>query len=139
MQNNYRRVEKIDNPAVEESRKSESNMKVYQKWEDMAMNLYVALKSYPKSERFTLAAKTTDALLKIGISMVRAKSVGNNKAEKIAAIKAADLALVELKVLVRLGMRLEFLSLKKYETLAGQFTEIGKMIGGWLKSASDNR
>jgi hypothetical protein len=33
-----------------------------------------------------------------------------------------------------MGMKLGFLPLKKYEILAGQITEVGKMIGGWIKS-----
>jgi four helix bundle protein len=110
-------------------------MKVYQKWEDMAAYLYIALKSYPKSERFTLAADTARALWKIGTCITRANAVGNNnKSEKRKAVETADISLVELKVLVRMGMRLEFLPLKKYEILAGQITEVGKMIGGWIKS-----
>jgi four helix bundle protein len=110
-------------------------MKVYQKWEDMASYLYIALKSYPKSERFTLAADTAKALWKIGIGIARANAIGNNnKTEKRRTVEMADLALVELKVLVRMGMKMEFLPLKKYEILSGQITEVGKMIGGWIKS-----
>ena len=112
-----------------------NTMKVYQKWEDMAEYLYIALKSYPKSERFTLAAKTANELWEIGTNITRANAVGNeNKTEKLRTVYAADLALVKLKVLVRMGMRLKFLPLKKYEILAGQITEVGRMIGGWIKS-----
>jgi four helix bundle protein len=110
-------------------------MKVYQKWEDMAAYLYIALKSYPKSERFTLAADTSKALWRIGTNITRANAVGNNnKTEKRKSVESADMALVELKVLIRMGMRLEFLPLKKYEILCAQITEVGKMIGGWIKS-----
>jgi four helix bundle protein len=113
----------------------ESTMKVYQKWEDMATYLYTALRSYPKSERFTLAADTSKALWKIGTCISRANAVGNNnKAEKRRTVELADITLVELKVLIRMGMKLEFLSLKKYEILCGQITEVGRMIGGWMKS-----
>jgi len=113
---------------------SDSVMKVYQKWEDMAMYLYIALKSYPKSERFTLAADTSRALWEIGTNITRANAIGNNKVEKKKTVELADLALVKLKVLIRMGMKLEYLPLKKYEILAGQITEVGRMIGGWIKS-----
>jgi four helix bundle protein len=110
-------------------------MKVYQKWEDLAVYMYVALRSYPKSERFTLAADTSKALWKIGTCITRANAIGSsNKAEKRKTVETADITLAELKVLVRMGMRLEFLPLKKYEILCGQITEVGKMIGGWIKS-----
>jgi four helix bundle protein len=114
---------------------AETIMKVYQKWEDMADYLYIGLKSYPKSERFTLAADTSHALWKIGINITRANSIGNAKREeKRRCIEAADYAMVELKVLVRMGMRLKFLPIKKYEMMSGFITEVGKMIGGWLKT-----
>lgn len=109
-------------------------MKVYQKWEDMAERLYTALLSYPKIVRFTLATDTSTALWKIGTNIARANAIGNNKAEKRKTIETADLALVELKVLVRVGVRLKYLPLKSYGILAEQITEIGKMIGGWIKS-----
>lgn len=113
----------------------EGSLKVYQKWEDMAAYLYIALRSYPKSERFTLAAETSKALWEIGTCIMRANSV-YGKPEKRRLIEQADLALVRMKVLVRMGMKLNFLALKKYEILSGQVTEIGKMLGGWLKSVA---
>jgi hypothetical protein len=107
-------------------------MKVYQKWEDMAKYLYIALQSYPKSERFTLAADTRQALMVLGRYIYRANSVP--KHEKRKAIEAADISLVDLKLLIRMGMVLGFMPMKKYEILSSQTTEIGKMLGGWLKS-----
>jgi hypothetical protein len=109
------------------------NMKVYQKWEDMAKYLYIALQSYPKSEKFTIAADTRNALMLLGRYIYRANNV--SKLLKRQAIEQADLALVDLKLLVRMGMVLEFMPIKKYEIVSAQAVEIGRMLGGWLKSA----
>lgn len=108
-------------------------MKVYQKWEDMALYLYGATRQYPKSERFTLAADTVRATIQSGTAIARATNIPS-EAGKRREIEKADNALAELKVLVRLGMKLGFLPMKKYEILSGQLTEIGKMVGGWIKS-----
>jgi hypothetical protein len=108
------------------------NMKVYQKWEDMAVYVYKALQSYPKSEKFTIAADTRSALLQVGRYIYRANNV--SKFEKRKAIEDADIALVDFKLLIRLGMVLEYLPIKKYEIASGQAVEIGKMLGGWLKN-----
>ncbi|MDR1587092.1 MAG: diversity-generating retroelement protein Avd [Treponema sp.] len=108
------------------------SMKVYQKWEDMAKYLYVALQSYPKSEKFTIAADTRNALMLVGRYIYRANNV--SKLEKRKAIEEADLALVDLKLLIRLGMVLEFMPIKKYEIASAQAVEIGRMLGGWLKA-----
>lgn len=108
-------------------------MLVYQKWEDMAAYLYTTLKSYPKSERFTLAASTANALWDIGTDIARAASIANRN-EKLNLIEHADITLVRMKVLVRTGVRLGFLPVRKYEIIGGQIIEIGKMLGGWKKS-----
>lgn len=108
-------------------------MKVYQKWEDMAIYLYGALKQYPKSERFTLAADTTRAAIQAGTAITRASAIPSEAAKR-REIEKTDNALAELKILIRLGMKLGFLPMKKYELLSGQLTEIGKMVGGWIKS-----
>jgi len=109
------------------------NMKVYQKWEDMAKYVYKALQSYPKSEKFTIAADTRHALMLVGRHIYRANNV--SKMEKRKEIEQADIALVDLKLLMRLGMILEFMPLKKYELASSQAVEIGRMLGGWLKNA----
>jgi hypothetical protein len=108
------------------------NMKVYQKWEDMAKYVYIALQSYPKSEKFTIATDTRNALMLVGRYIYRANNVP--KVERRKAIEEADLALVDLKLLIRLGMALEFMPLKKHEIASAQAVEIGRMLGGWLKS-----
>lgn len=108
-------------------------MKVLQKWEDMALYLYIAMKQYPKSERHTLVADTTNALWNIGTYITRANMMHSTQG-RIKMIEAADMELSRLKVLVRMGMLLKFMDMKKYGILSGKLTEIGKMLGGWLRS-----
>jgi hypothetical protein len=113
----------------------ESDMTVYQKWEDTAAYLYTALKSYPKSERFMLAASANAALWDIGTAIARAASIANRN-EKRSLIEHADITPVKMKVLVRMGVRLGLMPLKKYEIIRAQVTEIGKTLGGWKKSVT---
>jgi hypothetical protein len=109
-------------------------MKVYEKWEELARYLLLALQSYPKNERYVLAADTRRACILVGRYIYRANAVSSLSGEKKEMLRQADLALVDLKLLIRLGMLLGYLSLKKYEILIGYTSEIGKMLGGWLKS-----
>lgn len=108
-------------------------MKVVQKWEDMALYLYIAMKQYPKSERHTLVADTTNALWNVGTYITRANVIRSAQ-ERKRMLDAADMELSRLKVLVRMGMLLKFMDMKKYEVLSGKLTEVGKMLGGWLRS-----
>ncbi|MEW6540555.1 MAG: diversity-generating retroelement protein Avd [Bacillota bacterium] len=106
-------------------------LKILQKLYDMAQYGYVCLRQYPRSERHTLAAETKLAILGLLRAVIRA----NKRYHKQAAIHEADVELEALKYLVRLGKDLQFLPLRQYENWSKMNTEIGRMIGGWLKSA----
>jgi len=45
-----------------------------------------------------------------------------------------DVELDYLRSLIRLAMQLGFLPFRKYENWAAMLNEIGKMLGGWMKS-----
>lgn len=109
-------------------------LKLQQKWEDMAVYAYQAVRMYPKSERHTLAADTTRSVIELGTGIARA-NVTRNAEVRRRIIAEADAELARLKTLVRLAVRLEFLTIKKYELLSVLLVEIGKMLGGWSKSA----
>ena len=45
-----------------------------------------------------------------------------------------DVELTKLKAFLRLAFELGFLPNKKYEVWSKQAVEIGRMLGGWIKS-----
>lgn len=106
---------------------------VLTKWEDMAAYAYVALKNYPKSERHTLAARTVNALIDAGAAIQRAGLIGD-KNEKRFLLQEADRNIARFKLMVRLGVKLGFMPVRKMEVLSGFIAEVGKMLGGWLRS-----
>ena len=103
---------------------------VLQKTYDMIQYGYVCLRQYPKSEKHTLAAQTKLAMFGLLEAIIRA----NKQYYKKKAIQEADIQLAVLRYHVRLGMDLGFLPTKKYGHWASMNTEIGCLIGGWLKS-----
>jgi hypothetical protein len=111
-------------------------LKVYQKWLDMAKYLYVAVQSYPRSEKYTLGADTRHTMIRAGRYIYRANVLSNEAPEKRRMIEQADMDLVDLQLLIRLAVELGFMPLKKYEVLSGMAVEIGRMIGGWLKATA---
>ena len=105
-------------------------LKILQKTYDMLQYLYLTLQQYPKSEKYALAADTKLAayeLLKLIIA-------ANKRYHKKTTMQDADIQLDILRHLVRLGKDLGFMSTKRFEVLSGHTTEIGKMIGGWMKT-----
>jgi four helix bundle protein len=111
---------------------ADNSMKVTQKYVDMAKYVYIVLKSFPRSEKYTLAADIRQALWGAGRLLERA-SVIPGKIEKLRLLEQADMTITELKFLFRMGMEMEFVPLNKYQNFCGMVTEVGRMLGGWLK------
>jgi four helix bundle protein len=111
---------------------ADNSMKVVQKFVDMAKYVYVVLRNFPRSEKYSLAADIRHVLWEVGTMLERA-SVVPAKPEKLRLLQQADIRLSELKFLVRMGMELEFVPFEKYKNFSGMVTEVGRMLGGWLK------
>lgn len=56
------------------------------------------------------------------------------KGEKFDVLQKANLKVDLVKILIRLAMEVRALDNKKYIQLQKELQEIGKMIGGWLRS-----
>ena len=106
-------------------------LKILEKAEDMAEYAYIALRNYPKSEKYTLAADTRRSLWRLMALILKANRARN----KMPILVEIDAELDLLRTLIRMGMRLGFLPFKKYKILSEKLAEIGKMLGGWMKYA----
>ena len=91
---------------------------------------YPALQQFPKSEKFSLAADIKRCMDKILEHIVEAEK----RYYKKTTLQELDVEIAKLKVYLRLSHRLGFLPEKKYELWSGMVVEIGKMLGGWMKS-----
>jgi hypothetical protein len=91
---------------------------------------YIALRQFPKSEKFSLALDIKKTMFAMVEMIIRA----NRARDKWEALCAIDTELEILRTQVRLAMDLEFLPFAKYEVWAGHLAELGRMLGGWMKS-----
>ena len=89
-----------------------------------------ALRQYPKAERFVLAAETRASMYKI-IELI---IVANKKYTKKTTLQNLDIELDVLRVKVRLGMKAGCLPFRKYEILSKKLDEVGRLLGGWIRS-----
>jgi four helix bundle protein len=111
---------------------AENSMKVVQKYIDMAKYVYIILRNFPRSEKYSLAADIRHDLWEVGTVLERA-SIVSARPEKLRLLQQADMKLSELKFLIRMGMELEFVPFDKYKNFSGYVVEVGRMLGGWLK------
>ena len=122
----YRMREGIGMPDATEE------LKILQKIFDMIGYAYPALAQYPKSEKFGLVTdvkRLLDEMLELTIE-------AQKKYYKKTTLQDLDVCVAKLKAYLRLSFNLRFLPAKKYEVWSGMVVEIGKMLGGWLKTVN---
>jgi four helix bundle protein len=107
-------------------------LKIQQKVFDMMNYAYPALAQFPKSEKFALAVDIKRCMNQILERVIEA----NKKYYKKTTLQELDVEIMKLKAYTRLSYNLGFLPQKKYEIWASMSVEIGKMVGGWIKSQS---
>jgi four helix bundle protein len=107
-------------------------LKILRKTFSMIEYAYKALAQYPKGEKFALVVDIKRCMNTILERIIEA----NKKYYKKNTLQELDVELEKLKAYIRLSYNLGFLPPKKYELWSGQVVEMGKMLGGWIKSVA---
>lgn len=106
-----------------------------QKILDMMEYGYIALRQFPKSERYALC---TD--MKHCMDLILAHAIEAQKRYyKKTTLQEMDVELAKLRAYIRLSHNLKFLSMEKYEIWSDKVVELGKMLGGWIKTVNDRQ
>ena len=105
-------------------------LSILTKINDMIKYAYPALAQFPKSEKFALSQEIKLSMARV----LRYAITGVKRYHKKTTLQDMDIELMVLRHYVRLSHELGFLPLKKYEVWSGYMVEIGKMLGGWIKS-----
>ncbi len=88
----------------------------------------------PKTKRYTLWKRCDQVALSLLEGVI---GVGfDSGAKQIERLQKISVDLDLLKVLIRLAKDTRCLDKKQYLEVESQLQEIGKMVGGWIKSAS---
>lgn len=107
-----------------------TDLVIEDKCREMLMYGYQAIKQFPKHEKHVLGAEIRLSMLQLQRLIVTAFK----RYHKKTTLTDLDIELAILKRRVRLAKDLRYLDLKKYQIWVGQLVEIGKIIGGWIKS-----
>lgn len=100
-------------------------------WERTLGDLLDRTQKFPKSVRFTFAARIDAHALDALEKLIEARYArGPRKQEALADV---DLALAKLRVLLRLSHDRGFLPRQGFEHLCVSIDEAGRMLGGWRK------
>ena len=96
---------------------------------DVALWLLPRVQDFPRSSRFILGDRLIATMLDVVEGLIEA----SHRREKRAVLEEVSAKLDRLRMLIRLSKDLKLLNLKRYEHAAGAVTELGAMLGGWMK------
>lgn len=86
----------------------------------------------PKKDKYTLGEKIQLATLEILELIISASYIG--KETKLSILHQASVKLDLVKILLRLAYDIKSIDSKKYVHLQELLQEIGRMLGGWIRS-----
>jgi len=110
---------------------------IFTKLYEFYKNLSFIIPSFPKTKRYTLGQKLDNTTLDIMELLFSIPACTN----KIIILQRVSIKLDLLKILLRLAKDNQCLKEKEYILLQAKLAEIGRMLGGWIRSqnASDKR
>lgn len=108
---------------------STEGLAVMVKMEDASMYARVAIKQFPKAEKFQLGAEIRTCNTEIKRLLIRA----TKRYFKKTTLEDLDIELDVLRSLVREAHTLKYMDTHKYEVLSLKISEVGRMVGSWKK------
>ncbi|VCU72406.1 hypothetical protein PIGHUM_04505 [Pigmentiphaga humi] len=107
-----------------------NDLLIRQKCEAMIAYGYTVLRHFPKVERHVLGAEIRTTMW----ALLRLIVVCNKRYHKKTTLQELDAELDLLRSQIRTAKNLGYLDFGKYENWAKLNDEIGRMVGGWVKS-----
>lgn len=107
---------------------------IFEKTYQLVLWLFPTVQLFPKSQRFVLGQQIENTALKILQGIIKA----NASKSKLPILYQVSIELDTLRILLRLAKDLKFISVKKYGVASGLVNEVGKLLGGWIRSNMPN-
>ena len=98
---------------------------VYKLWHEF-------LPHFTKDSRYTIGSKIDILFLEVIENIIKAGY--SDKLEKEIFLKRSSVKLDLLKFFLQIAWEIKCLDDKKYINISEKLNEIGKMLGGWIKS-----
>jgi hypothetical protein len=104
---------------------------IFAKTYDLLCWLIPATCKFPREHRFVLATTVQRTTLQFQERIIEAARAADPR----PGLHQADTDLTKLRLYLRLCRDLRLLSPGQYEHVARMVNEVGRLLGGWLKSA----
>ena len=113
----------------------EFDIPIFKKTYELYKEFYGFCNTVSKQDRYTIWQRCEDLILEILEYILGASQL--SKIEKLPILQKASTKLNLLRVFLRLCKDTKVLDSKKYIRLEQNVDEIGRMLGGWIKSTRD--
>ncbi|MGA2667074.1 MAG: diversity-generating retroelement protein Avd [Patescibacteria group bacterium] len=113
----------------------EFDIPIFKKTYELYKNFHFVRNTAPKQERYTIFLKCENIILEIIEGILEASELYKN--EKMPVLRKTSRKLNLLRVFVRLMKDTESIKLKDYTVMEEEIDEIGRMLGGWIKSTKE--
>ena len=108
---------------------------IFRKTYDLYKTFYGYRADISKQDRYTIWQKCESLILEVLEAVLLAGHIG--KIEKLPILESASSKLNLLRVFIRLMCDIKAIDNRKYLTLQSDIDEIGRMLGGWIKSSRE--
>lgn len=109
-----------------------NDVPIIQKVYDFYREFYQLIHQMPKQDRHTVGEKIQNICLEFLENLIYASRT--DKKNKFGYLEQTAAKLDLLKLLLRLAEDTKSISTKRYLALSEKLQEIGKMLGGWIRS-----
>ncbi len=116
---------------------NDTDIPIFKKAYDLYKEFYELRLSVPKQDRYTLWQKCESLLIEILEGILFASQ--QTKFEKLPTLEKASVKLNFLRMCIRLMKDIKAIDKKKYILIEASLDEIGRMLGGWIRSTRDPR
>ncbi len=113
----------------------EFDIPIFKKTYNLYKTFYGYRDTVSKQDRYTLWQRCENLILDILENILEASHL--LKADKLPILEKTSLKLNLLRVFLRLCKEVKAIDNKKYVLLQEAIDEIGRMLGGWIKSTKE--
>lgn len=112
-----------------------NDIPIFKKTYDLYKNFYAHRADVPRQDRYTLWQRSENCILDVLEGVLLASQL--NKMEKISVLTNTSVKLNSLRVFLRLMKDVKAIDNKRYIVFESDVDEIGRMLGGWIRSNKD--
>lgn len=109
------------------------NIPIIHKTYKFYCKIYLSNKQLDKKDKFTIGQKSENIIFEI-LELLFMANAKRTEKSRLLILNKVDVKVKILKMIIRLSYEIKVISQGQYVVLITDLQELGKMLGGWIKS-----